>query len=51
MGPGKPYWKTPAGLTSGLRSLSGVGTGAGIGGDGDVRLGEGNAVGVGDSLR
>ncbi len=51
-GPGKPYWKTPVGLTGGRRSLrSGVGRGAGTGGGGRVEVAVGDTVGVADSLR
>lgn len=53
IGPGKPYWNTPVGLTGAMISLRrGIGRGAGAGGEGDtgVETFEAEGVVVRDSL-
>ena len=39
MGPGKPYWKTPLGLTGGIMSFSEEGRDPGTGAAGPVEVG------------
>ena len=46
-GPGKPYWKTPLGLTGGMISLRECGREPGRGAGGPVEVGMGVVVGMG----
>lgn len=48
MGPGKPYWKRPAGSTGGMMALEGKGD-AGCGGEGVVGVGGPTTVVDGDA--